>query len=283
MELMESDLHHIIYARPGQLSLAHVRLLAYQLFLGLRHCHTSGIVHRDVKPGNILVNEDCRLKLADFGLARSRPFDDALTGYVVTRWYRAPELLVSSRESYGPAIDIWSGGCILCEMASRRAVFPGMDIANQVTLIVERLKAVATVDLGFIASKPEIAFIEKIPPLEHVSRWRDVVPELGDAGSDAVAQIFCFDPSQRLSSAAVVDLPFFDNAKAYSREHFCRPHGPPQPDVVDLTPVEALVSKTDLLHHFNNLASPDDNDKEDDDGPIFDQPLLRWLIGSQYF
>mmetsp|Transcript_19906 Transcript_19906/g.64099 ORF Transcript_19906/g.64099 Transcript_19906/m.64099 type:complete len:462 (+) Transcript_19906:212-1597(+) len=203
MGLMESDLHQVIYSRASKLTVPHVRLLGYQLFIAIRHCHASGVLHRDVKPGNVLVNENCELRLCDFGLARARPdillnkkhksllspLDDhpppkssqrkhveqqPLTGYVVTRWYRAPELLLTCDVGYGEGVDVWSAGCILCEMASRKALFAGNDIASQVTLVVERLKAVASTALAsleqFVSSQQERAFIDKVPPLRHWSR-----------------------------------------------------------------------------------------------------------------
>ena len=93
-----------------------------QLLLGLRHMHTAGVLHRDLKPANLLVNSDCDLAICDFGLSRgaAREGDeDSLTDYVVTRWYRSPEVLCAARD-YGPPVDVWAAGCIGVELLLRR-------------------------------------------------------------------------------------------------------------------------------------------------------------------
>jgi serine/threonine protein kinase len=117
-DLMDTDLHRVITsAARGQQALSdqHVRCFVYQTLRGLFACHSAQVLHRDLKPSNLLVNRDCTLRIGDFGLARgAHPSADtqSLTEYVVTRWYRAPELLCGN-ESYGPPIDLWSVGCIL--------------------------------------------------------------------------------------------------------------------------------------------------------------------------
>lgn len=105
-ELMECDLHQII--RSGQaLTDAHYQSFIYQIFNGLKYIHSASVLHRDLKPGNLLVNADCELKICDFGLARGFSSDPDLnagfmTEYVATRWYRAPEIMLSF-QSYSTA------------------------------------------------------------------------------------------------------------------------------------------------------------------------------------
>ncbi|VDN15919.1 unnamed protein product [Dibothriocephalus latus] len=121
---MQTDLHKIIVS-PQPLSSDHVKIFLYQILRGLRYLHSAGIVHRDIKPGNMLVNSNCLLKICDFGLARmDDPKNQAqLTQEVVTQYYRSPELLMeASRYSYG--VDIWSVGCTFAELLSRRILFP---------------------------------------------------------------------------------------------------------------------------------------------------------------
>src|SRR3981189_3241715 len=119
IELLEGDLHAII--RSGQpLTDAHYQSFIYQILVGLKYIHSANVLHRDLKPGNLLVNADCELKICDFGLARGFSIDPErnagfLTEYVATRWYRAPEIMLSF-QSYTKAIDIWSVGCILAEL-----------------------------------------------------------------------------------------------------------------------------------------------------------------------
>lgn len=108
----------------------------YQLLRGLKYVHSASVLHRDLKPSNLLLNANCDLKIGDFGLARTTSETDFMTEYVVTRWYRAPELLLNCTE-YTAAIDIWSVGCILGEIMTREPLFPGKDYVHQLRLITE--------------------------------------------------------------------------------------------------------------------------------------------------
>jgi p38 MAP kinase len=103
---------------------------------GLKYVHSAGVVHRDLKPSNILVNENCDLKICDFGLARIQ--DPQMTGYVSTRYYRAPEIMLTWQK-YDVEVDIWSAGCIFAEMLEGKPLFPGKDHVNQFSIITELL------------------------------------------------------------------------------------------------------------------------------------------------
>lgn len=100
------------------------RALARQLFKALAHCHVNRVIHRDIKPQNILLKGNV-LKLADFGLARAQSLPHQHnTNQVVTLWYRAPELLLGDT-NYTAAVDIWAAGCVIAEMLSGKPLFPG--------------------------------------------------------------------------------------------------------------------------------------------------------------
>ena len=146
-QLFESDLHRIISSEQT-LSDAHARYFTYQILRGLKYVHSANIIHRDLKPANLLINSDCGLAICDFGLSRGieslndslrakRPIGEHshLTKYVVTRWYRAPELLAENKD-YGKAIDIWSVGCILGEILGRQVLFRGRDYLDQLHRIL---------------------------------------------------------------------------------------------------------------------------------------------------
>ena len=102
----------------------------------MKYVHSAGVVHRDLKPSNILVNENCDLKICDFGLARIQ--DPQMTGYVSTRYYRAPEIMLTWQK-YDVEVDIWSAGCIFAEMLEGKPLFPGKDHVNQFSIITELL------------------------------------------------------------------------------------------------------------------------------------------------
>lgn len=139
-DLMETDLHRIIYSKQ-KLSIDHTQYFIYQVLRGLKYIHSAEVIHRDLKPSNLLVNSNCDLKICDFGLARGIHQDHTegtggtmlLTEYVVTRWYRAPEIMLACHE-YSKPIDIWSVGCIFAELILRKPYFPGDDYIDQVRL-----------------------------------------------------------------------------------------------------------------------------------------------------
>jgi mitogen-activated protein kinase 15 len=139
-EFMETDLHVVIRAKL--LEEIHKQYIIYQLLKTLKYLHSAEILHRDMKPSNLLLNSDCLMKVADFGLARSitaletdsdkRP---VLTDYIATRWYRAPEIIVGSSK-YTKGVDMWSVGCIIGELVLDKPVFPGQSTLNQLERIV---------------------------------------------------------------------------------------------------------------------------------------------------
>lgn len=149
-ELLGTDLHRLLTSRP--LEKQFIQYFLYQILVwplshfvallltrsqrGLKYVHSAGVVHRDLKPSNILVNENCDLKICDFGLARIQ--DPQMTGYVSTRYYRAPEIMLTWQK-YDVEVDIWSAGCIFAEMLEGKPLFPGKDHVNQFSIITELL------------------------------------------------------------------------------------------------------------------------------------------------
>lgn len=134
MELMDANLCQVI-----QMDLDHERLsfLLYQMLCGINHLHKAGIIHRDLKPSNIVVNYQCQLKILDFGLARNTGETMTMTPYVVTRYYRAPEVILGC--GYQENVDVWSIGCIFAELIRGKVLFPGTDHIDQWTKIVDVL------------------------------------------------------------------------------------------------------------------------------------------------
>lgn len=134
-----------------------------QLLAGLQHCHEEGILHRDIKASNLLIDKTGELKIADFGLSNFFNPDEKrpLTSRVVTLWYRAPELLLNSTD-YGPGIDLWSAGCLLAEMFLGRAFMPGKTEVSSDSEACPRAK----LHLQAVIWKQKISF--RLPASSHL-------------------------------------------------------------------------------------------------------------------
>jgi len=200
-ELMECDLAAII--RSGQpLTDAHFQSFIYQILCGLKYIHSANVLHRDLKPGNLLVNADCELKICDFGLARGFSIDPEenagyMTEYVATRWYRAPEIMLSF-PNYTTAIDVWSVGCILAELLGGRPFFKGRDYVDQLNQILHYLGTPAEETLCRIGSPRAQEYVRNLPFMPKVSFQR-LFPNANPDALDLLDRMLAFDPSQRVS------------------------------------------------------------------------------------
>ena len=204
LELMDTDLHYIIHSKQA-LTDDHIQYFIYQILRGLKAIHSAKVLHRDLKPNNLLVNKNCDLKICDFGLARG--VDDsvaqALTEYVVTRWYRAPELLVEN-QMYDSGIDIWSVGCILAECLGRKALLPGKDYLQQLRLIIETLGEPSASDLAIIENPQAVEYIKALPKKPKVP-FGALYPQANPAAIDLLEKMLVFDPSKRISAAQALE------------------------------------------------------------------------------
>lgn len=125
-EYVHTDLSRYMERRPGPLDTNNVQLFLFQLLRGLHYCHVRKILHRDLKPQNLLISENGELKLADFGLARAKSVPThSYSNEVVTLWYRPPDVLMGSTE-YSTSLDMWGVGCIFVEMLTGKPLFPGI-------------------------------------------------------------------------------------------------------------------------------------------------------------
>ncbi|QRW17006.1 mitogen activated protein kinase [Rhizoctonia solani] len=213
MEPMEADLHQIV--RSGQnLSNAHVQYFLYQILRAMKYVHSAGVIHRDLKPGNLLVNADCELKICDFGL--SRGFDSApepdgtgfMTEYVATRWYRAPEIMLSFRK-YTTAIDIWSIGCILGELLGMKPMFKGKDYVDQLNIIIDILGTPDEETLQRIGSVKAQAYIRSLPVKEQ-KPFKSLFPQADDLALDLLSKMVTFDPAKRLTVLEALKHPYLE-------------------------------------------------------------------------
>eukprot|EP00803_Ostreobium_quekettii_P007246 evm.model.scf_339EXC.16 EVM.evm.TU.scf_339EXC.16 scf_339EXC:91671-94680(+) len=204
-ECMDTDLHQII--RSSQpLSEDHLKYFVWQVLKGLKYLHSANIIHRDLKPSNLLLNSNCELKICDFGLARavgaSTKRED-MTLYVVTRWFRAPELLLSC--PYTAAIDMWSVGCILAEMLRRKTLFPGKTPLDQLENIVRTLGRPAEQDLCFLTDKKLKLFIRNVKIPEGSKTLKEWCPKASPLAMDFLEKLLQFNPEARMTATEALE------------------------------------------------------------------------------
>uniref|UniRef100_A0A8C7QE73 Cyclin dependent kinase 17 n=1 Tax=Oncorhynchus mykiss TaxID=8022 RepID=A0A8C7QE73_ONCMY len=138
-EYLDKDLKQYMDDCGNILSMQNVKIFLFQILRGLSYCHRRKVLHRDLKPQNLLINERGELKLADFGLARAKSVPTkTYSNEVVTLWYRPPDVLLGSSE-YSTQIDMWGVGCIFYEMAAGRPLFPGSTVEDELHLIFRLL------------------------------------------------------------------------------------------------------------------------------------------------
>ncbi|XP_019944801.1 mitogen-activated protein kinase 14A isoform X2 [Paralichthys olivaceus] len=201
--LMGADLNNIVKCQ--KLTDDHVQFLIYQILRGLKYIHSADIIHRDLKPSNLAVNEDCELKILDFGLAR--PTDDEMTGYVATRWYRAPEIMLNWMH-YNMTVDIWSVGCIMAELLTGRTLFPGTDHINQLQQI---MRLTGTPPASLISRMPSHEarnYISSLPQMPKRS-FADVFVGANPQAVDLLEKMLVLDTDKRITAAEALAHPYF--------------------------------------------------------------------------
>jgi len=216
-EFMETDLHAVI-RKGGILQDAHQRYIMAQLLRATAFLHSGNVIHRDHKPSNILLDSDCLVKICDFGLARSlsqlpQPGKDpdhsvpALTEYVATRWYRAPEILLSS-PSYTKGVDMWSLGCILAEMLLGKPLFPGDSTFDQIERIIRAIPTPSRADIDIIGSQYAQTVVERAQRKPKTT-IQDIMPKgTASDGIDLIKQLLVFNPEKRPSAESCLKHPY---------------------------------------------------------------------------
>jgi len=158
-----------------------------------------------------LCNEDCTVKLADFGLARVQQKWDDMTEYVATRWYRAPEVILSWKE-YTEKIDIWSVGCILAELLLRKPLFQGQDYIHQITRITDILGSPEPDDINMLASDRARAFLIQMGHKPKIP-WNVIIPGFNPLAYDLLDKMLTFNPSKRCSVDEALAHPYLEDVR----------------------------------------------------------------------
>ncbi|XP_078098422.1 mitogen-activated protein kinase 13-like [Mustelus asterias] len=202
MPFMDADLNKVM----GRLTEDRIQYLLYQILKGIKYIHSTGIIHRDLKPGNLAINKDCGLKIIDFGLARHT--DSEMTGYVVTRWYRAPEVILNWRH-YAQSVDIWSIGCILAEMITGKTLFKGKDYLDQLAQIMKITGTPGTDFIQKLDSMEAQSYIRTLPSIKKKD-FTSLFPNASPLAVDLLEKMLVLDADKRLSAAEALSHPYFE-------------------------------------------------------------------------
>ncbi|CUE67569.1 protein kinase, putative [Bodo saltans] len=225
-DLMDTSLYHVIRSSGQQSTAAHgnnsehhstsldpthFKFFAYQILRGLKYVHSAGVIHRDLKPANLLANMNCDLQICDFGLARQFTTNTVMTDYVVTRYYRPPEVLLMCN-TYSCAVDTWSVGCIVAEMMTKTTLFKGKDYIQQLDLILNALRP----------TKEELDFVDSPQVVEHILQrvealeagWgpkQPLLPSITDPlARDFISKILVFHPARRATVEELLAHPYLE-------------------------------------------------------------------------
>nr|CAA11849.1 cdc2-related kinase 2 [Plasmodium berghei] len=205
-EQLDQDLKKLIDVCDGGLESVTAKSFLLQLLNGIAYCHEHRVLHRDLKPQNLLINREGELKIADFGLARAFGIPARrYTHEVVTLWYRAPDILMGSKK-YSTPIDIWSVGCIFAEMVNGRPLFPGASETDQLMRIFKILGTPNSQNWPDVFKLPKY---DPNFPVYNPLPWETFIKGLDDTGIDLLSKMLKLDPNQRITAKYTIEHPYF--------------------------------------------------------------------------
>lgn len=223
-ELIDYDLAKVIHSSV-QFSEFHIISFFYQICCGVYYLHSADVIHRDLKPGNILVTSQGCLKICDFGLARgiSKEYmrhnhkSSNITNYVATRWYRAPELILT-RKTYGKAVDIWAIGCIFAELYGRRPIFMGDDQIQQINEICKIIGSPSKdIIMGYGSTIAWELFSE--PSAKYEKReWSELFPHANNHAQNLLGKLLCWEVANRYNIEQILEHPYLENIRNKDEE-----------------------------------------------------------------
>ncbi|XP_074547685.1 MAPK/MAK/MRK overlapping kinase isoform X2 [Halichoeres trimaculatus] len=212
-ELMEMNLYEFIQGRETPLPDHIVKNYMYQLCKSLKHMHSCGIFHRDVKPENILIKQS-GLKLGDFGSCQSVYSKPPHTEYISTRWYRAPECLLTDGY-YSLKMDMWSAGCVFFEIMSLNPLFPGTNELDQVAKIHDVL---GTPDQSVLKKFKKSRAMHFNFPAKKGTGFSQLIPDCPAPALSLLYQMLDYDPDKRISAEIALYHNYFRKTRLAERE-----------------------------------------------------------------
>ncbi|KAI4498304.1 hypothetical protein M0802_006483 [Mischocyttarus mexicanus] len=209
-EFLQQDLKKLLDSVKCGLDKALVKSYLYQLLKGISFCHLNRILHRDLKPQNLLIDREGSIKLADFGLARTFLIPvRTYTHEVVTLWYRAPEILLGTK-LYSGSVDIWSLGCIFAEMTTRKALFPGDSEIDQLFKIFHLL---GTPDESSWPGVTQLRDYKSMFPRWEAADLDEAVPSLDAEAKDLLMKLLIYNPLERITARKSLSHSYFTDVK----------------------------------------------------------------------
>jgi negative regulator of the PHO system len=216
-EYMDGDLKRYMdtQGERGALKPATIKSFMYQLLKGIDFCHQNRVLHRDLKPQNLLINSKGLLKLGDFGLARAFGIPvNTFSNEVVTLWYRAPDVLLGSR-TYNTSIDIWSAGCIMAEMFTGRPLFPGTTNEDQIIRIFRIMGTPTERSWPGIMQLPEYKPTFQMYATQDL---RNILPAIDPTGIDLLQRMLQLRPELRISAHDALQHPWFSDLVMHQQQ-----------------------------------------------------------------
>ena len=281
LELAESDLKKVVRSHLV-LKQEHVKVIMYRALCGLQYIHSAGVIHRDLKPGNILINSDCSIKLCDFGLAREGVVPSAndtdelltssetqkLTKHIATRWYRAPEVVLLNE--YSTPVDVWSMGCVFGELLSKLpgsthkgALFPGktcypmspycrlnhdglspdiLESEDQLNVIFSVIGTPSEPDLSFLQDTNTAMYVRNFGKRREVD-FREWYQSATEEAIDLLKGMLEFNPEKRVTVQAALAHPYFASVRCGRTEEV-------SPQLVSLSFDSQRELRVDELRHL---------------------------------
>ena len=237
-EYMDGDLKRYMdtHGDRGALKPTTIKSFMYQLLKGIDFCHQNRVLHRDLKPQNLLINSKGVLKLGDFGLARAFGIPvNTFSNEVVTLWYRAPDVLLGSR-TYNTSIDIWSAGCIMAEMFTGRPLFPGTTNEDQIIRIF-RIMGTPTE-----RTWPGITQFPEYKPTFHMYATQDlrnILPAIDPNGIDLLQRMLQLRPELRISAHDALQHVWFNDLMMHPQQQALQAQARGYPQAVPTQGFEA--------------------------------------------